>query len=54
LWIGDALGLGIGAMTDAAWQFLDKMVRNRVVKATRYEILHAALVNRKVGVELAH
>ncbi len=52
---GDALELGIGAMTDArVASFFDKMVRAGVVKANLdYRKSYTLrFVNRKVGVEL--
>jgi len=52
---GDALKLGIGAMSDAHWKsFFDKMVRAGVVKSgiayTRAYTLQ--FVNKSVGIEL--
>jgi NitT/TauT family transport system substrate-binding protein len=52
---GDAVELGVGAMTDArAASFFDKMVRAGVVKANLdYRKSYTLrFVNRKVGVEL--
>jgi len=52
---GDALELGIGAMTDARMaSFFDKMVRAGVVKANvdYHKSYTLRFVNRKVGIEL--
>ena len=53
--LGDALTLGIGAMTDARMQdFFDKMVRAGVVKAgLDYRKAYTLkFVNKKVGLDL--
>ena len=52
---GDALRLGIGAMTDARWKdFFDKMVRAGVVKGSiDYKKAYTLqFVNKSVGLEL--
>jgi NitT/TauT family transport system substrate-binding protein len=52
---GDALKLGIGAMTDARWQsFYDKMVKAGVVQAgLEYKKGYTLqFVNKGVGTEL--
>ena len=52
---GDALTLGIGAMTDARWQdFFDKMVAIGIVdKHTNYKSAYTLqFVNKRVGLNL--
>jgi NitT/TauT family transport system substrate-binding protein len=52
---GDALTLGVGAMTDARWKdFFDKMVAIGLIdKRTNYKNAYTLqFVNKKVGVDL--
>ena len=52
---GDALKLGIGAMTDAQWKdFFNKMVAVGVIdKRTNYKSAYTLqFTNKKVGVDL--